>query len=425
MQLQGEMNLQGLALLGNVQPGGEGTPAMTMRMLDADGDGRTDLFLVDLDSDGTIDGVVRGFDADGDGVNETFVQYDAEGSISAVGRLDPETREFDVVYEAPEGFDAMLSSYGLAGLEVPDDALFTSFDDPYIGDTYGSFGEDVPDAFETEYLVADAAVAEVDATDEAAAGGGADIVDDSSASASDTTSSSDSGGAADSSVASDAAPAEAEPGETPPEVVARVTEIEDWSGAGDGSDLHAKIDTDADGLGDTDERLFKTSDGTWHGDVNRDGYSDEVAFDRDTDGKIESVDTTGEGSSTNVVGAEQVVDPQNENIVDRHPGEDDIKVEEEQAAADSGAGAADDGAASDIRIEDADDAGAMAAGSEDAGDADDSSAASTADDSAGSYDSGSSNDPGSGSSSDSTDYGSTTTDSGSSSSDDDDGSTTT
>lgn len=167
-----------------------------------------------------------------------------------------------------------------------------------------------------------------------------------------------------------------------------MVEVEDWSGAGDGSDLHAKIDQDGDGLAEDDERLFRTSDGTWHGDVNRDGYSEEVAFDRDQDGRIDSVDTTGQGSSTDQVGAEQVVAPESDSIIDRHPGEDDTQAEASQAAASAGA---DDGySAQDT------DAGAV-------------------DDAGSSYDSGSSSDSGSGgggSSSDS-DVGSTTIDSGS------------
>jgi hypothetical protein len=249
-----------------------------------------------------------------------------------------------------------------------------------------------------------------------------------------STASDDSGTSTDSGAAADAQASEG--GEAPPEVVPRVVEIEDHSGAGDGSDLYAKVDTDADGLADTEDRLFKTSDGTWHGDINADGYSEDVAFDHDMDGKIDSVDTTGQGSSSNVVDAERVVDPQNENIVDHHPGEDDFKVEEEKAAIDSGLGTINDDASSSFQVQDVDDPGAPAAGGDDAGDVsggftasdagdtDDASAASSADDSSSSYDPGSSHDSGSSSpGSDSTDYSSTTTDSGSSS--DDDGSTTT
>jgi len=78
-------------------------------------------------------------------------------------------------------------------------------------------------------------------------------------------------------------------------------------------------------------RMFDT-DGTRHGDINRDGYSEEVAFDRDQDGRIDSVDTTGQGSSTDQVDAEQVVAPESDGIIDRHPGEDDTQAEESQAA---------------------------------------------------------------------------------------------
>jgi hypothetical protein len=106
------------------------------------------------------------------------------------------------------------------------------------------------------------------------------------------------------------------------EVSARVVEIEDYSGAGDGSDLHAKVDQDGDGLADSDVRLSRTSDGTWHGDIDADGYSEAVAFDSDGDGRIERVDTGGHGSSADTVGAEQVMDPASEAIVDRYPGDD-------------------------------------------------------------------------------------------------------
>jgi hypothetical protein len=169
-------------------------------------------------------------------------------------------------------------------------------------------------------------------------------------------------------------------------VTARVVEIEDWSG--DGSDLHAKVDQDGDGLADDDQKLFRTSDGTWHGDINRDGYSDDVAFDRDQDGRIESVDTTGQGSSTDTVGAEQVVSPESSEIVDRQPGEDDFRLEEGPAAADDGptGQAADDG----YSVTDSD--------------------AGSAEDAGGAYDPG----PSAGSSSSDPDLGSTTTDSGTS-----------
>src|SRR5512143_444461 len=111
MQLPGDMDIRGLALLGGVQPSeGEGLVLAT-RMFDTDGDGRNDLFVVDYDNDGTIDGAVRGLDTDQDGVLDTFIEYDADGEIQAVGRLDPETREFEVV-EADD-FEDTLSSLSL------------------------------------------------------------------------------------------------------------------------------------------------------------------------------------------------------------------------------------------------------------------------------------------------------------------------
>ncbi len=280
MQLPGDMDVRGLALLGGLQPaGGEGLTLAT-RMFDTDGDGRNDLFVVDYDNDGTVDGAVRGLDTDQDGVLDTFIQYDADGEIQAVGRLDPETKEFEVV-EADD-FEDTLSSLGLSDVPAPQEALFTTFDDPVFMESFGTIGEEVPDVSEPYAEAEGTELGEVDA-----------------------------------------APAEAEPEEEMAEVTPKVVEIDDWSGAGDGSDLHAKIDQDGDGLAEDDQKLFRTSDGTWHGDVNKDGYSDEVAFDRDQDGRIESVDTTGQGSTTDTVGAEQVVSPESDDIVDRAPGEDD------------------------------------------------------------------------------------------------------
>jgi hypothetical protein len=379
------MSIQGLALLGNVQAEGDEGPVLATRMFDTDGDGQNDLFLVDADNDGTVDGVVRGLDTDQDGVLDTFVQFDEDGEIQAVGRLDPETREFEVIDQDADDFEDTLSSLGLAGADAPDDALFTTFDDPYFVESFGTFGEAVP---ETSEPLAEAAGVELNEVDETA------LV------------SPDSGGAADGAAATEDADASLA------EVTPRVVEIEDYSGGG-GSDLHAKIDQDGDGLADDDQKLFRTSDGTWHGDVNRDGYSEEVAFDRDQDGRIESVDTTGRGSSTDTVGAERVASPGSGNIVDRHPGEDDFKVEEAQAAADAGVAADDSGAAAasgadeGFSVTDADSGPACDSGSTyDSGSSSDSGSTY---DSGGSSDSGSSS--GSSYSSDS-DVGSTTVDSG-------------
>jgi hypothetical protein len=314
MKLPGQMNAQGLALFGGPQRDGEEGTALTARMFDLDGDGRNDIFLVDFDNDGTVDSAIRAFDADGDGVNDTFVQYDEDGEIQAIGRLNPESRDFEVVSEDSDDFEDVISSLDLAEAPAPDEALFTTFDDPYFIDSFGTIGEEVPEAFEDAAVFADTSVAEIDEEDLSSLETGAIIED-----------------GEDSPTQPEAASEAEEPDSTPLEVTPQVVEIEDYSGAGDGSDLHAKIDQDGDGLADDDQRLSRTSDGTWHGDINRDGYSEEVAFDRDQDGRIDSVDTMGRGSSTEVVGAEQVVSPESEDIVDRHPGEDDYLAEESQA----------------------------------------------------------------------------------------------
>jgi len=366
MQLPGEMNVQGLALLGGApSEGGEGA-AFAGRMFDTDGDGQNDLFLVDSDNDGSVDGVVRGLDADGDGLLDTFVQYDEDGEVEAVGRLDPGTREFTVFDGDDEGFADILSSLGPA--DAPDEGLFTTFDDPFLLQSLGTYGDEVPEVSEPLGEAAGVDLHEVEEAD---------------LTAPDPVPAGDQGSAAEGAEAS------------LPEVTPRVVEIEDWSGAGDGSDLHAKIDQDGDGLADDDQKLFRTSDGTWHGDINRDGYSEAVAFDRDQDGRIESVDTTGRGSSTDTVGAEQVVSPESPDIVDRQPGEDDFRVEEEPATAD-----------------DSPAAGQETGDGYSAADSD----AGPGYDSGGSSDAGSSYDPGpsGGSSSPDPDPGSTTIDSGSS-----------
>ena len=374
MQLPGDMNVQGLALLGGGPEAGDQGAVLTARMFDTDGDGQNDLFLVDADGDGTVDGAIRALDSDHDGINDTFVQYDEDGEVQAVGRLDPASREFEVVTEDSDEFDDLVASLGLAEAAAPDDALFTTFDDPYFIESFGSTGEDVPDALEDGGAYADASVTEVDESDLGSLDAGAAI---------------DPGDNAPGQPDAASGPDEPEP--APLEVTPRVVEVEDWSGAGDGSDLHAKIDQDGDGLAEDDERLFRTSDGTWHGDVNRDGYSEEVAFDRDQDGRIDSVDLTGQGSSIDQVGAEQVVAPESDSIIDRHPGEDDTQADASQAAASS---------------ESADSEGGYSAQDTDAG---------TVDDAGSSYDSGSSCDSGSGGSSSSSDsdIGSTTIDSGS------------
>jgi len=392
VQVPGEMSVQGLALLGDFSGGGQEGLTLTTRMFDADGDGRNDLFLVDFDSDGTVDAVVRGLDADGDGVNDTFIRYDEDGEIQAIGRLDPESREFEVVGQEAEDYEDLLSSLGLADVTAPDEALFTTFDDPYFVESFGSAGEEVPEASEDAGVFADADVTEVDEADLGSLDPGAAVADEDETAGPPDSASAAPDAEAKAGSAEDAAAGGDNAESDVPEVTPRVVDIEDRSGAEDGSDLYARVDKDGDGLADDEERLSRTSDGTWHGDINRDGYSEEVAFDRDQDGRIEAVDTAGRGSSTDTVGAEQVVSPESENIVDRHPGEDDSVVEAEQAAAadvsgddvsgsDAGSGSAAGAASSD------DSGGACDAGSTVSTDTDDSDVGSTATDS-GSSDSG-------------------------------------
>ncbi len=344
MAYPGGLDLQALARLNDLDPAEEGAAAIGSRSIDADGDGRPDLYLVDLDGDGSVDGVVRAVDADGDGINDTFIQFGEDGKVDSIGRVDPATGELDVVYEEPDAFDEILGSLGLAGLESPEEALFTSFEDPYIMDTYGTFGEDVPEAAnapepeDEPAEVADLRVTEVGEDGVAGTDAGT-------------------GSPADPASTSAEAGDDAEP----PEVVPKIVEIEDRSG-GDGSSLWAKVDDDADGLADSDARIEKTSTGTFYGDINKDGYSEDVASDLDADGRIDTVDTTGQGSSTDTVGAEQVVEPGSSHLADT-PGEED----------DAAAGAASVDAADD----DADDG--LASGSDyDAGSSTDGSSGSDA-----------------------------------------------
>jgi hypothetical protein len=337
MSYPGGLDLQALAKLNDIDLAADGPAAISSRAIDADGDGRPDLYLVDLDSDGSVDGVVRAVDTNGDGVNDTFIQYNEEGSVESIGRVDPATGELDVVYEEPGLFDEILGSLGLIDLESPEEALFTSFEDPYILETYGTFGDDVPESFPDPEPMTVEDFRVTDVSEEKAA------VLETGASAE---------GEAAAETAEGVAP------EEPPEVVPRIVEIEDRSG-GDGSSLWAKVDENADGLADYDTKLDKTSTGTYYGDINKDGYSEDVATDLDMDGRIDTVDTTGRGSSSDTVGAEQVVDPASDHLVDRAPGEDDAVAD---SAVDTGGGA-DDAIASGSDY----DAGDSGSGSQDSG----------------------------------------------------------
>ncbi len=179
MAFFGDINREGLGMLGGVQtPEGESLNIGT-RVLDTDGDGRNDLFLVDLDNDGTIDGAVRGFDANGDGVNDTYVQYNEDGSIQSIGRVDPTTGQLQVVYEEPDFFDKLLDFLGLKDLDSPEEALFTTFDDPYIFETYGTYGVEVSDVEMEAVVVESSDITETTETEYESMDSGASVVDDS------------------------------------------------------------------------------------------------------------------------------------------------------------------------------------------------------------------------------------------------------
>ena len=295
MQFTGMMDLQALAELNGMNVDEGDFADISSRALDSDGDGRPDLYLVDLDNDGSIDGIVRGFDSNGDGVNDTFIQYNEDGSVQSIGKVDPVTGELDVVYEEPDALDALLDSLGLIDLQSPEEALFTSFEDPYILETYGSFGEEVPEIAYEPDIVDDFTVVDIDDEDVAAA---------------DTSITDEEGSGT----------ADEESAENPPEASATIVEIEDRSG-GEGSSLWAEVDKDADGIADYDVQIEKTSTGTYYGDIDENGYSEDVASDIDMDGRMDTVDTTGKGSSTDTVGAEQIVEPGSDYLVKGSPEE--------------------------------------------------------------------------------------------------------
>jgi hypothetical protein len=295
MQFNGEMDLQILAKLNGIASSGEEAAPLSSRAFDSNGDGRPDLYLVDADGDGRVNSVVRALDSNGDGIDDTLIQYDEDGAMQAVGFVDAATGELNITVE-PGDFDAILGSFGPGDLGPPETLLFTSFDDPYIRDSYGSFGDYVPDAVPDPEIIEDFTVVEVSEEDAAAlehqdAPGGAEPAQNGNS--------------------------EAEP----PEVAPRIVEIEDRSG-GDASSLWAKVDRDADGLADYDSQLLKTSTGDYYGDIDKDGYSENVATDLDLDGRIDTVDTTGHGSSQDTVDAAQIVEPASDHLADHGPGDE-------------------------------------------------------------------------------------------------------
>jgi hypothetical protein len=297
MQFGGGIDIQALAQLNDMDAAEGGQAGITSRAIDSDGDGRPDLYLVDFDSDGSVDGVVRGLDMNGDGINDTFIQYNEDGSVQSIGQVDPATDELNVVYEEPDALDEILESLGVSDLESPEQALFTSFEDPYIFETYGSYGDEVPEIYSEPEMADDLAVIDVDKEDIEASE--VDVLD------------------------AEPAPADSEDAvDEPLEVTPKIVEIEDRSG-GEGSSLWAKVDEDADGLADYDAQIGKTSTGEYYGDIDKDGYSEDVATDLDMDGRIDTVDTAGQGSSSDTVSAEQIIEPESDYLVDRGGAEDD------------------------------------------------------------------------------------------------------
>jgi hypothetical protein len=342
MQLFGDINQEGLALMGGIQSADGETPSLGARVFDSDGDGRNDLVLVDSNNDGKAEGVVRGIDADGDGRNDTFVQYNEDGSVASVGRVNPMTGQFEVVYEEPDLIDKILDFLGLSDLDPPEQELFTTFDDPYLMDTFGTFGSEVSDiSFESvvvessdiievseeEYGEIENGIAMVDddqtAFDQASAdAGGDEMAAGETAPVEETTPATEEGTASATETTPDTSSSEPTAVETEEKFAPTIVGIEDRSG-GDGSSLWAKVDMDGDMLADTDAQISKGGAGEYYADINEDGYSETVANDMDMDGRIDTVDTTGKGSSTAQVDAGQVVDPSSDHMVDKHPGEDD------------------------------------------------------------------------------------------------------
>lgn len=331
MEKFGEISLQDLALLGNVQIPEGGSSAFATRVLDADGDGRFDLFLMDGDNDGVIDGVVRGIDTNGDGVNDTFAHYNEDGTISSIGKMNPATGELEIIYEEPGFFEELLESLGLTDTGPPDEALFTSFDDPYIVETYGTFGQEYQDAAPATLFVEPDDIVDLDAySDEL---GGAALATDYDVAP--ETAPDDSGSVAADTMEAVGTSSEQETADTgPTDSVARVTEIRDAGGGADGTTFWARVDTDGDSMSDTEELVTK-SGSAYLSDINRDGYSEEIAFDRDGDNRIDAVDTTGRGLSGDQAAPSAIIAPDSDELADKRPGEDD-------GAADGAGSATDD-----------------------------------------------------------------------------------
>jgi len=331
MQLFGGMSQQNLSLFGNAQSSEGGAPGFGSRMFDSNGDGKMDLFLLDFDNDGTVDKVVRGVDSNGDGVNDTFISYNEDGSVESIGRVNPATGEMETIYEEPGIIEEILSALGLLDLESPEQALFTSFNDPYIMETFGTFGVEVPLEPMDSLVVEPGDILETDA-DPSVEAEGVTVVDPPETAA--ESASSDSGAQEELSGKEQQAEPEAAEGGEPskPETAARVTEIKD-TGASDSSTAWAGVDRDGDNLADDEVLVTKVGD-AFVADINRDGVSEDIATDMDHDGRMDTVDTTGQGSSSDQVDASAVVSPDSAHLADQ-PGEDDGAIEVSAEAADT------------------------------------------------------------------------------------------
>ena len=331
MQLFGGNTQQNLSLFGNTQPTEGAAPGFGSRMFDSNGDGKMDLFLLDFDNDGTVDKVVRGVDSNGDGVNDTFISYNEDGSVKSIGRVNPATGEMETIYEEPGIIEEILSALGLLDLESPEQALFTSFNDPYIMETFGTFGVEVPLEPMDSLVVEPGDILETDA-DPSVEAEGVTVVDPPETAA--ESASSDSGAQEELSGKEQQAEPEAAEGGEPskPETAARVTEIKD-TGASDSSTAWAGVDRDGDNLADDEVLVTKVGD-DFVADINRDGVSEDIATDMDHDGRMDTVDTTGQGSSSDQVDASAVVSPDSAHLADQ-PGEDDGAIEVSAEAADT------------------------------------------------------------------------------------------
>jgi hypothetical protein len=319
MKVFGDMSLGALGQLSQGETPEGGAANLAARVLDTDGDGRSDLFLLDADNDGTVDGVVRGLDVNGDGQNDAYITYNEDGSIRSIGRVS-ETGDLEVVYEEPGLFDQLLADLGLVDLPSPEEALFTSFDDPYIADTYGAYGDDLPDELPEAVVVQPSDVTDMDESDYLDLSEGATVVGDAAVDADDSTSADETSGVTVADASGDAsgdtsgdASVEAEASESEPgePVAPKILEVGD---EGDGW-MYARVDVDGDGVADRTDDLQRTVDG-WEADVNQDGSKETVAFDADRDGRVDSVDTSGTGDWAGSTQAWEVVHEPSELLDD-------------------------------------------------------------------------------------------------------------